>query len=168
MKKKTIIISVSCLAILAIALALIIFFWVMNRPTPSTVLYVDPQTVGRTIGQDFTIYINVSSVTDLFGWRLKLRWNTTILDAVTVTEGTFLRSHGNTFFYQTINETGYLVLDCTLLGDVSGVNGSGVLATIQFHVKENGSCDLKLYDTMLLDSSSDLINHVVRDGRFST
>lgn len=168
MKKKTIII-LSCLAILIIVIAFVIFYMVTNRPTPSTMVYIDPQTISGTLGQNFTINISISNVIDLYGWELKLRWNAAILDVVNVTEGPFLKSHDETFFFpQIVNEAGYLVLDCTLLGDVSGVNGSGVLATMQFHVKESGSCDLPLYYTMLIDSAERTITHTVRNGRFST
>ena len=167
MKKKTVII-ISCLAILMIVFAYIIFNIIMSRPASSTMLSISPQTISGTAGQDFTINVSVSKVTDLYGWQLKLRWNTTILDVVNAAEGTFLKSRGNTFFHQIINETGYIVLDCTLLGDVLGVNGSGVLATIQFHVKESGNCDLDFYDTVLINSLEQPITHTVKDGHVST
>jgi len=160
---RKIIIIISFLAILTITLTYII----IKRPT-SIVLYVDPKTARGTVGQDFTININISNVVDLYGWQLKLRWNTTILGAVNATEGTFLRSGGNTYFHQMSNATGYLTLDCTLLGNISGVGGNGALATIQFHVKESGYCDLDIYDTMLINSSEQLITHTVIDGHFST
>lgn len=119
------------------------------------------------MGQNFAINISILNVNDLFGWQLKIGWNTTILDAINATEGPFLKNGGSTFFSPSINNsTGYAILDCTLLGNVSGVSGSGTLAIIQFHVKAGGNCDLNLYDTTLLDSSEQSITHIVEDGHF--
>jgi hypothetical protein len=137
----------------------------MNK---TTTLYIDPQTNKKAVGQDFIINISISNVADLYGWQLQLSWNKTILDVVNVTEGTFLGSREQTFFSQTINETGSLLSFCTRLGNISGVNGSGVLATIQFHVRGNGECNLLLYGTILVSSSEKSIAHTVKSGKFST
>jgi len=166
MNKRTIIvISLSISIILAITLAYII----MKRSTPPVVLCVEPQTIQGAIGQNFTININISNVIDLYGWRFKLSWETTILEVVNVTEGTFLRSGGDTFFIPKINNTaGYVLVDCTLLGNISGVSGNGVLATIEFHVKDSGACDLILYETMLINSAEQSVVHTVVNGYFNS
>ncbi len=162
---KKIVIIISLIAILVVALVCIII-WIFTSPV---VVYVDPKTVEGNVGQDFTISINISNVVDLYGWSFKLRWNTTILDVVNVTENAFLRNRGNTLFVPIINSTaGYVILDCTLIGEIKGVSGNGALATIRFHAKEIGSCNLDLYDTMLLNSLEQEITHTVNDGYFST
>jgi len=98
-------------------------------------------------------------------WEFKLGWNASLLEVVSVEEGGFLKSGGETFFSEKINNTdGYVHLACTLLGDVSGVNGSGILAIIEFHVKATGECVLDLYDTALGDSNLQPIVHVANDG----
>jgi len=135
----------------------------------STTVYVDPQTSVGTIGQNFTININISKVIDLYGWEFKLGWNSTILDAVNVAEGSFLKSSGETFFTYKVNNTeGFVLADCTLLGDVSGVNGNGTLASVEFHVKTYGNCTLDLYDTTLVSSSEQPIEHTAIDGYYYT
>lgn len=84
-------------------------------------------------------------------------------------ESGVLKQSGSTLFVSKIDNTaGYIIIDCTLLGDMPGVSGNGQLATIQFHVKETGNCNLDLYDSMLLNSSEQTITHTVRDGYFST
>jgi len=165
MNKRTIIfISLSISIILAITLAYII----MKRFTP-VVLYVEPQTIQGAIGQNFTININISNVIDLYGWSFKLSWETTILEVVNVTEGAFLRSGGDTFFIPKINNTaGHITADCTLLGNVPGVSGNGLLATIEFHVKDGGACDLILYETMLINSAEQSVVHTVVNGYFNS
>ena len=168
-KKITIVICL--LVVFGITLVYTLAHLIVNRLPSPVVIFVDPPTATATVGQNFTVNVSISNVADLYGWRLKLKWNTTILDAVNVTEGGFLKSIDNTFFFPRINNTeGYIDVECTLLGNVTGVNGSGTLATIQFYVIQNGSCVLDLYDTMLLNSleQPQLIAHTVSDGQFST
>ena len=130
-----------------------------------TTIFVSPATVNASVGEHFFIYINISDVVDLYGWEFKLGWNASLLEVVSVEEGGFLKSGGETFFSEKINNTdGYVHLACTLLGDVSGVNGSGILAIIEFHVKATGECVLDLYDTALGDSNLQPIVHVANDG----
>jgi hypothetical protein len=131
------IIIISCLIIATILLTYLVVNTIINKPTT---LYVDPQTIKRTVGQDFSVNISISNVADLYGWQLQL----------------------------SCNETGSLLSLCNRWGNVSGVNGSGVLATVQFHVKGTGECDLHLYETILVSSSEKSITHIVKSGEFST
>ncbi|MGB9693639.1 MAG: cohesin domain-containing protein, partial [Fervidobacterium sp.] len=141
----------------------------INTFSSIATIYVDPQESIGIIGQNFTINICISDVVDLYGWEFKLGWNATILDAVEVSEGSFLKSGGSTFFTYKINNTlGYMIVDCTLLGQVPGVSGSGVLATIKFHVKSIGECPLDLYDTVLVNSVEQAIEHISIDGYYCT
>jgi len=164
---------VAVVCIFAIIGAVLAFVILSSPPSSSssTVLYVDPQTVeGIVVGQDFMVNIRISNITDLYGWEFKFGWNASVLDEVSVNEGPFLNSTGPTFFTYYLNTTNeHVVVDCNLLGsDTPGVNGSGVLATITFRVRENGACDLNLYDTILEDPNTLSISHVVHSGHFST
>jgi len=162
---RKIIIIVSSLAILTIAIAYVITTMLASPAK----MYVDPAIIAKAKGQDFTVDIGISYVVDLYAWKFKLTWDKTILDAINVTEGPFLSDKGDTFFYPTINNTaGYVFLTCTLLGNVSGVSGNGALATIRFHVKENGSCSLNLTNTQLLNPLEGQINHQTTNGSFNT
>jgi len=130
-----------------------------------TTVYVNPAVVNASVGEHFFLYIDISDVVDLYGWEFKLGWNASLLEVVSVEEGSFLKSGGETFFSEKTNNTaGYVHLACTLLGDVSGVNGSGILAIIEFRVKAPGECALDLYDTALGDSNLQSIPHVTNDG----
>ena len=132
-------------------------------------VYVDPSAIERGVGQDFTVNINASDVKNLVGWQLRLGWNLTILTLMNVTEGTFLKSGGVTFFGYELNETfGYMLAYCTILHNVTGVNGTGVLASVEFQVKAQGSCDLDLQNTELVDASEEIVTHTTNDGHFST
>lgn len=114
---------------------------------------VSPSSVTASVGQNFKIDINISNVFDLYGWEFRLNWTATLIDAVNVAEGPFLKTGGSTFFTYNANATaGRMVVDCTLLGNVPGVNGGGTLATITFYVKNVGQSPLNLYNVVLLNS----------------
>lgn len=130
----------------------------------TTAVSVDPTTV--TIGGTIvTININVSGVVDLYGWEFRLRWNSTLLDVTGITEGTFLKQGGDTFFAsKTDNAVGYIMVDCTLIGDISGVSGNGILAVVKFDIEDSGETVLDLYDSTLVSSLEQPIIHQSTDG----
>ena len=142
--------------------------------TDTTTIYVDPPTttIEVYIGENFTVNVAIAEVTDLCGWEFKLYYNKTVINCINATEGQFLKAGGNTYFISNINNTynathGRAHVSCTLTGIVPGVNGSGVLATIEFQIKAGGETPLNLDETKLLDSSlpdPNPIDHNTTDG----
>jgi hypothetical protein len=121
--------------------------------TVTATVSVSPSSVTVPVDQNFTINVTVSGVSDLYGWEFQLGWNSTLLDAVNVSEGPFLEAGGNTFFTYTMNATvGNIVVDCTLAGSIPGVSGDGTLSIITFCAKSAGECPLDLHDVTLLNS----------------
>jgi len=164
MNKKVVFALAISLLIIAVIIAAI---FLSNMTNATTTVYVDPDKVTESIGRDFTVNISISNVANLYGWECRLGWNTTVLDLVNVTEGSFLKKMGATFFSYRLNETfGHVVIDCTLLGNLAGANGDGVLASIRFHVKNEGTCELALFDTKFVDVSEEMITHTVNSGQF--
>jgi hypothetical protein len=134
-----------------------------------TILFVNPPRSFTEVNNEFLINVSIANVTDLYGWEFKIKWNSTLLDARNVTEGTFLKTQSETFFVIDINNTaGYIRAACTLIGDIPGVNGSGTLATIEYYVETPGECVLDLYDTKLVNSTEQPIGHNINDGYFSS
>ncbi len=130
-------------------------------------LRVTPPTSFAQIGQDFTVTIEATDIGDLYAWELKLEWNTTILELVEILEGEFLKNEETTFFTFAENETaGIIKADCTLLGDLPGVDGSGTLVEFKFSTKGSGGSPLTLYDTILLNSFEQPISHTSFSGSF--
>ncbi|MEM2293101.1 MAG: cohesin domain-containing protein [Candidatus Aenigmatarchaeota archaeon] len=143
-------------------------FDVETSSTTATV-YVNPEEIVGAVGLNFTINVDVSNVTDLYGWEFKLGWNITVLDVVEVYEGTFLKNVGDTFFAYKVNSTaGYIIADCTLLGMVQGASGNGTLATIKFYVKYGGDSVLDLFEVILIDSNEQIIPNTAIDGYYYT
>jgi len=133
--------------------------------SPTTTIFVDPPTSTAEVGQTFSINIKISNVVDLYGWEFRLKWNSTLLNALNVIQGPFLKQGGDTFFWPKINNTeGAILADCTLLGNVPGMNGSGTLATVKFYAKNRGESILDLYNTTLINSQEQAITHTANDG----
>ena len=132
-------------------------------------LYIAPPRSFAEVNNEFSMNVSIANVTDLYGWEFKIRWNSTLLEAINITEGDFLKDYSETFFVIDINNTaGYLIAACTLLGGIPGVNGSGTLATIRYFVETSGECILDLYDTKLVNSTEQSIEHVTNDGYFGS
>jgi hypothetical protein len=143
---------------LVIAIGLSIFPLQVVQSASTATLSIYPASITAIQGQNFTISVTISNVPDLYGWEFRLNWTTTLVDAVNVVEGPFLKAGGSTFFTFKVNATaGRMVVDCTLLGSVLGVSGTGTLATITFYAKNVGQSPLNLYDVILVNSSEQLI-----------
>ena len=167
MKKPFFDVSLPCLLLL-------LFFVIGSRSfliapsnaTGAATVSVFPSSITAVVGQNFSINVNVTGVSDLYGWEVELNWTATILNEVNATEGPFLKWDGNsTFFYYNLNATaGQITAECTRLGKVSGVNGSGVLVNIKFSVQSSGQSSLNLY-AILLNSHEQAIPSQLSGGK---
>jgi hypothetical protein len=145
----------------------------------TTTLSVEPYgTFGLVPGSSFSVDIAVSDVTDLKAWQFYLYYNSSVLNGTSVTEGPFLKAGGVSTFYL-VSEfadnynasepgSGRMIVACTRVGNVTGVDGNGTLATITFRVVDYGFSILHFDNTKLLDSVSpfgNLIPHTLIDGQ---
>jgi len=110
-----------------------------------------------TYGPDqvVTLGVDISAVSDLYAWQFDMTFDPTILNALSVTEGSFLDSGGSTFFLPgTIDNVGGSVTfnADTLETAISGVNGSGELAEVEFQTVGPGISAVDLANVTLLDS----------------
>ena len=95
-------------------------------------------------GDTFTLDISAENIFDLAGWQFDITFNSTILEAIDVSEGDFL---GGTTFFQPghiENTTGKITgLTAARLAS-QGVSGSGTLVQVTFKAKSGGETDLTL------------------------
>jgi len=104
---------------------------------------LEPPTVAGLVGETFDIDINVTGITSeesLYSWEFEIGFNTTILDAVSVVEGPFLKDTGySTFFSKKIDNTTGTVKALGMISELpfppTGANGNGTLCTITLQVK---------------------------------
>ncbi len=111
----------------------------------------DPAALGPVV-----LNIVLTGGVDVYGWQFTLNFDPSLLQAVGVTEGSFLSAGGGTFFDGgTIDNTGGHISFAadTLLSAVPGVSGNGVLASIQFNAIAAGSAALSFGDVLMLDSN---------------
>jgi len=138
---------------------------VKDSGTSDATVFVSPSQIEMRINQTFQASINVSGVVDLYGWEFKLGYNTSLLELVDIAEGSFLNSSRDTYFVPKVMSTdGYVLAGCTSLRNVTGVDGNGTLVTVEFRAKKLGSCTLDLYDTRIVNSAKQLIEHTETDG----
>jgi hypothetical protein len=117
-------------------------------------------------GQGVDISVMVSNVSDLYGYNFSFSFDTSLLQAVSITEGSFLSSAGSTYFgaVDLDNTTGTINYAYGgLFGPVPGASGSGTLATIHFNAIGTGSSALSFVaaDTVLVNSSIDPSNSTI-------
>ena len=124
------------------------------------ILTVDTRTV--TVGDHFSLNINVAGAIDLGLWQFDLAYNPSILQANLITEGPFLASFGTTLFPPTVfnpgiidNTSGLISLTANAFTDLPPLpNGDGVLATVQFTALSQGFSTVEARNAFLngLDS----------------
>jgi len=137
-------------------------------------IYLDPLTIEALPGQAFNITICIVNVTDLYDWQVFLYYRNYVVNVIEVYEGPFLKAAGVTVFpnpsiQNDWNAThGRVFAGCCRLGDVPGVSGSGVLATIKFGCVGPGDSPLKICtdpdESFLWDSNLEYILFQALDG----
>lgn len=137
-----------------------------NAPSPPPAfLYVDPPKISNTSltpGNDFTVNISIVNASGIYGLEFKLSFNTSIVQATTVTRGSFIPPSA-TPITQIDNATGFIMFNVSLS---SSLDGSGILSTIGFQVQGLGGTVLHLYGVQLVDSFGQPLPSATTDGSF--
>ena len=140
-------------------------------------IYVDPPTSTATPTETFAVDINIVNIRaeeSLYGWEFDIGFNTTLLDAVDVVEGPFLKDTGySTLFKKKINNTAGTVKALDLIAvfpaPPQGAVGNGILCTITFLVEAEGADPLHFEYTELstiIGTNTYPIEHTAEDGYF--
>jgi general secretion pathway protein D len=119
-----------------------------------SVVSVASSSVGP--GSNFTLNVDIAGAVDLAAFQFDIGFNPAVLSATGITEGAFLPGGGSTFFLPGFidNTTGMITFNAdTLLGPGPGVNGSGVLSTIDFTAIGAGFSPIGLANLFFLDST---------------
>ncbi len=104
------------------------------------------------VDDTFTLDLSAANVQNLAGWQFDIAFDPTVVEAVEVNEGDFLKTGGGATFFQkgTIdNTTGKITkLSSARLGE-DGVSGKGTLLSVTFTAKTTGQTQLKLENFQL-------------------
>jgi general secretion pathway protein D len=135
-------------------------------------IFVNPssQTVSG-VGETFSVNITILNVIDLYAYEINLYYDPAIVNGTTIVEGPFLKTHVLTWAIPNFNDNynsthGLARMAVSVLGDVAGVTGTGVLCTISFLSKQVGSSILTLAGTKLQNSHYAPIAHTTSGGQF--
>ena len=99
-------------------------------------------------GDTFTLDISAKNIFDLAGWQFDITFDPTILEAINVSEGDFLKMDGGTTFFHggsIDNAAGNITgLNAARLS-AQGVNGTGTLLQVRFKAKSAGETEVALH-----------------------
>lgn len=129
-----------------------------------TSVYISPSYTRVTRGVSFSIDVNIANVNNLYGFDINMTYNTTLLNGLKATLGSFLKSGGKTFILanQTNDQEGYIRFAVSLYGEENGVSGNGTLFTAHFNssLTETGTSHILLCKVALSDPNSQpLLNY---------
>jgi rhodanese-related sulfurtransferase len=155
------------ITISSLTLLLLIVFC-QNVMAAESSVSVSPQTITASVGDIFTIDIIVDSAgSAVYGAQYELYFDNTILNATSLTQGTFISQDGEdsrVWVDEIDNTIGKIVYAKSREGTDVGVTGSGVLASITFDTIKSGTSALTLSYVMLVDSSGKEIMTTVNSG----
>ena len=121
--------------------------------------YTFSQTPIHT-GDTFTLDIRAENISDLAGWQFDIVFDPTLLEAINVSEGNFLKTDGGTTFFQSgsiDNAAGKITGLSAARLSAQGVSGTGVLLQVRFKAKSGGETELALQNFQLGSVTGDNI-----------
>ena len=98
------------------------------------------------IDDTFTLDISAENVFDMAGWQFDIAFDPAILEAISVSEGNFLKTGGTTFFQggSIDNVAGKITGLSAARLSTQGVTGTGVILQVRFKAKSGGETELVL------------------------
>lgn len=136
-------------------------------PTPGgTLVRVDPSSQAVPAGSDFTLDIRVENVENLGSYEWLLAFDPTVLEFVSVLNGSFLGSTGRTVScLGPILDVGSVRFGCSTIGATpAGPSGSAVLTKVTFSALAEGTSLLDLVWVQLSDPLAEDIPTAIQDG----
>ena len=118
-------------------------------------------------GDTFTIDIGAEGIFDLAGWQFDIVFDPAILEAVSVSEGNFLKTSGTTFFQSGSidNAAGKITGLGAARLSAQGVTGTGTLLQVRFKAKSDGETKVVLQNFEFGATTGDLIPAGPREVR---
>jgi hypothetical protein len=136
----------------------------------TTSISVYPSQVTTYKHDIFTLNITLTEAANLYGWELKLYWNSAIIECTNAQIHTPTAWSGNTAeagigIENTFNAThGRFFKALSAMNPAPAFNGSMTIATLTFEAKAEGTTTLDLQDTKLSDLQASAISHSATDG----
>ena len=119
------------------------------------------------IDDTFTLDISAETVFDMAGWQFDIAFDPAILEAISVSEGNFLKTGGTTFFQggSIDNANGKITGLSAARLSAQGVAGTGSLLQVRFKAKSGGETALVLQNFEFGATTGNLIPAGPREVR---
>ena len=120
-------------------------------------------TVSETpihLGDTFTLNIRAENISNLAGWQFDIAFDPTVLEAIDVNEGDFLKMDGGTTFFQggrIDNAVGKITELSVARLSSRGVSGVGTLLQVKFKAKSTSETRLTLQNFEFGATTGDII-----------
>ena len=144
-------------------------FYIDNvfSPALETQMEVVPEKTEIVLGQEFTVYINITKAIDLYGWEFQFNYNPSVLDLTytAIVDGG-LKTPTQTFM-SLVNETGghlWWAVSTTYPTTTGITYYSHAIFEMRFKAIDAGTSNLSLFGTILSDSHASPIPHTVVDS----
>jgi hypothetical protein len=131
---------------------------------------VDPSQITVFEGENLTANVDVTGVTDLYGWEFQLYWNSTVLNCTNAAVVTPPVWQGYQQDYGPGLQPNYNST-CGMFSEAEAAeypappfNGSTTVATLTFQALQPGTTSLTLADALLGDSTAQPISCTVSSG----
>jgi adhesin HecA-like repeat protein len=147
-------------------IVLVIVFSLPSFADSTATLTVIPVSSTVGVNNTVTLDVNVSGVTDLYGFGFDLSFDPAIVSANSITEGSFLPLGGSTYFIAgNVDNAGGTITGNgdVLLSAVPGVDGDGTLAILTLEGLTVGTTGIDLSNVILLDSGLDSIRTTIEN-----
>lgn len=140
-------------------------YTVLPPVTNTTVLSLGPKSTSSAeakrvrVGDTFTLHFNTEDVTNLAGWQFDIAFDPVILEAIDISEGDFLKSDGESTFFQEgkIDNAVGKITGFSGARLAGGVSGTGTLLSVKFAAKAFGENTLTLSNVQLGSATGQVI-----------
>jgi hypothetical protein len=120
-------------------------------------LFMNPSSTNLTSGHSFSLEIKADSVQDIYSASFDLVFDPNLLKVVSFSEGGLLNSDGKPTTFLATTTSGRAIIGITRQSEAGGVNGSGVLCSINFKARNSGEVILGFSNLSFKDSYGDYV-----------
>lgn len=141
-----------------------------DAETNKIALIVRPLVImnySAVLGEKFDVNINITVVgaVGLYGFRLRLGYDPTLIQCTMVAEGDVFQ--GLPMSSAVDNTEGSVYASANLASPNATADNNGTLVRLTFQVKGTGETSLHIYDAFLYNSSGTYLQYVAYDGYFN-
>lgn len=133
-----------------------------------TTMQVNPEVTAVPLGAEFTVYVEVTNVVDLYSWDFRLNYTTAVLELIScsivpggLNEPTYIQ------YNITDKEYGHIwwAVSTTMPTERGVSYNRHAIFEIRFKAKALGTSSLNLYGSTLYNSTGNPIEHAVKSGQ---